>query len=265
MSDFLLDAEKAAMVIAKEAGKILLKHNGKELNIEVKGGNSRNVVTIADKESDEFIRSELSKRFPDHGIITEENDPKEGNEYTWHIDPLDGTTAYSRGGDFFCVSIALAKEEEVVVGVIYHPLSGAIYHAAKGHGAFSNADRIHVSDVGELEQAIIYTDLGYRNHIRERVVKSMLELQKDIRSFKIKGSGALSICEIASGHAEGYYYLSSTSWDYAAAAIITREAGGVVTDLQGQEWTPDSKSIVALNKKLSTEAFERISKAAGQN
>jgi myo-inositol-1(or 4)-monophosphatase len=265
MDDFLVEAEKAAIEIAKGAGEILLRNHRTELDIEIKEGNPRNVVTNADKESDEFIRSELKRRFPDHGIVTEEGEPTNGNEYTWYIDPLDGTTAYSRGGDYFCVSIGLAKAEEMVVGVIYSPVTGELYYAAKGHGAFSGDKPIHVSEIDKLEQAIIFTDLSYRDDTRKAVLSSMLKLHGDLRSMKIKGSGARSICEVASGQAEGYYYLRSNSWDYAAAAIIIREAGGVVTDLQGKTWTPESDSIVVINGKLSETMLQRINEVVEEN
>ncbi|MBI2580218.1 inositol monophosphatase [Candidatus Woesearchaeota archaeon] len=259
MADFLSEAEKVAVTAAKEAGKVLLKHYRQNLTIMVKGNNPKDVVTNADREADKVIGEILTAGFPDLKVISEENDVRESaNEPVWYIDPIDGTTNYSRGSSYFCVSIALAKGKELLVGVIYDPLTSELYTAAKGRGAFMNGKRINVSETGELQQAIIISDLGYIEEKRQTTL-SIIGALRAAKGIRLKGSGALAMCEIASGHAEGYIHIGSKPWDYSAATLILREAGGTVTDLDGTDWFPDvTEGIIASNKALSRELLEDV-------
>lgn len=259
MSDFLKEAETVAIKAAKEAGKVLLKHYRQNLTITVKGNNPKDVVTNADMEADKVIGEILATGFPDLRIISEENDVRESaNEPVWYIDPIDGTTNYSRGSGYFCVSIALANGKELLVGVIYDPLASELYSAAKGRGAFLNGKRINVSETSKLQQSMILSDLGYIEEKRQTTL-SIIGALRAAKGIRLKGSGALAMCEIASGHAEGYIHIGSKPWDYSAAALILREAGGVVTDLKGADWFPDvTDGIIATNWALAKELLGKV-------
>ncbi len=262
MSDFLKEAEAVAIKAAKEAGKVLLKHYRQKLTIAVKGNNPKDVVTNADTEADKIIGEILTARFPYLKIISEENDVRKSannaNEPVWYVDPIDGTTNYSRGSSYFCVSIALAKGKELLVGVIYDPLASELYSAAKGKGAFLNGKRINVSELSEMQQAMILSDLGYIEEKRQTTL-SIIGVLMAAKGIRLKGSGALAMCEIASGHAEGYIHIGSKPWDYSAATLILRAAGGTVTGLNGADWFPDvTDGIIASNKALSKKLLENV-------
>lgn len=245
MDDFLTEAEAVAITAAREAGKIILNYYETNMEVGTKKGNPRNLVTEADKEADALIRKVILEAFPDHSIVSEENEPKKGNEFFWYIDPLDGTTNYTRHISYFCVSIALAKGNELLVGVIYNPVTSELYMAKAGEGAFLNGKALKTSNARELAQSFVCMDFAYDNAERQKAAAALKRLVMSVKSIRVKGSGALASCEVASGKAEGYVRMGSTPWDYAAGALIIREAGGAVTDLDGKEWEPESKGVIA--------------------
>ena len=262
MDDFLEEAQKVAVAAAKEAGKIQLKHYSSDLKISIKGNNVRDVVTIADMEADALIRRLILEKFPDHSIITEENEPrigKEGNEYVWCVDPIDGTMNYSKGSNYFTVSIALLKGEEPLLGVIYNPIFPELYLAVKGKGAFLNGKRIHVANTTALNQAMLCCDFPNKDSERQKLLQIIGQLLFDLNSIRVKGSGTLEMCELARGSVDIHINLKSTPWDYAAASLIVLEAGGVVTDSDGKEWRSSSKNIIAAaGKALHGELLGKV-------
>ena len=259
MADFLAEAQRVAVAAAKEAGKIILKRQFHGLKISFKEGNVKNLVTNADKEADAVIRGIILKNFPEHGIISEEDKPVKGNQYTWYVDPLDGTTNYSKGGSYFCVSIALAKGSELIIGVIYNPVTSELYTAVSGKGAFLNSTKISTSRTGSLEQALVCLDLASNEKERKNALETMQKLALDAKSIRIKGAGALSLCEVATGKADAYVRMGSSAWDYAAGALILREAGGIVTDLKNIPWEPNSKTVLAaVTESLHSKIIKRL-------
>ncbi len=260
MTDFLAEAEAVAIKAAKEAAKVLMKHFRTELRIETKG-DPRNIVTIADKESDALIRKIILEKFPDHGIISEENKPVQGkSDYVWHIDPLDGTTNYSRGVSYFCVSIALAKGSEIVVGVVYNPVTLALYTAARGKGAFLNGKKLRIAETSIMHEAVICFDFGYAQDKRLQTVE-ILKRMVGAKSIRINGAAALTLCEIAAGLANAYVHTGGYSWDFAAGALMIHEAGGVVTDSDGKTWQPNVKEgITAGNSAITSQILAIMKK-----
>lgn len=257
MADFLSEAEAVAIKAARGAGKVLLKHFGTSLHIETKG-NTRSIVTNADRESDALIRKLVLEKFPSHGIVSEENEPKKGDGYVWHIDPLDGTTNYSRSISYFCVSIALAKDGELLVGVVYDPVRSNLYTAAKGKGASLNGRKIRVSKSGSMAEVLLCFDFCYEEEKRLKTIEIMKKLVH-ARSMRINGSAALTLCEVASGLVSAYVHTCGSSWDFAAGALLVREAGGVVTFLDGNGWSPDaSNGIVAANPTIAAEILKTL-------
>ncbi len=256
--DFLEQALGIAVAAAKEAGKIQLKHYNSGLKISIKGSNPRDMVTNADKEADALIRRLLQESFPDHAIVTEEDEPQKGNEFTWYVDPIDGTSNYIRGANYFCVSIGLARGSELLLGVVYNPLTSETYTAQKGNGSFLNGKRINVAKTGELGSAVVCCDFGYDNERRKIMLRLMEQIILEVKSIRFKGSGALAMCELAQGAVDAYVYPKSSPWDYAAASLIIREAGGKVTDFEGKEWQLDSANVVVTNGFIHPIMLEKI-------
>lgn len=251
MSDIPAEAEKVAVAAAKKAGGVALRHFRTDLKIESKGGNPRNIVTDADIESDAAIKEAILASFPDHGIVSEESPEVKGNGYVWYVDPIDGTTNFSSGSAYFCTSIGLAHGDQLLAAAIYSPLTGELYTAAKGKGAFLNGKRITMPGSGEVAKAVMCFDMCYEESKRTQVLKVM-NLFITAKSLKITGSGALAMCEVAAGRSDAYVNLCGSPWDFAAAALIVREAGGAAIALDGKDWTPTvKKGIVATNKSLN--------------
>ncbi len=261
MEDFLAKAQAVAVAAAKEAGKVLMLHFRHQLSIEFKGGSIRNLVTNADRAADSIIQKRIRKAFPGHGIASEESAPTDG-EYVWHIDPLDGTTNYSRGSNQFCVAIGLRRGKQLLVGVVYNPVASELYTAITGRGAFLNGKRIAVSEVPKLNSSIVYCDMGYEDNERKKMLQILNGIAFHVKSIRCRGCGALTTADVAAGRADCYLRAASTPWDYTASTVILREAGGMVTDLKGKGWHPYTvDGIVATNSKIHKDTLKKIAEA----
>ncbi|MBI2141637.1 inositol monophosphatase [Candidatus Woesearchaeota archaeon] len=245
MADFLAEAQAVAESAAKEAGAALLKHFRRSLTVQIKEGNFRNIVTNADKEADALIRAAISEKFPSHRIVTEEAKPKEGSDFVWYVDPLDGTNNFSRGNSQFNISIALCRENELLAGLVYNPVTLEVYRAIKDRGAFLNDKRITVAATNALAGAIICCDFAYENEERLAMLRLIAGLALKVRSLRVWGSATTATTQIAAGRVDGYARAGSSPWDYAASTLIIREAGGIVTDFSGKPWQPSSRNILA--------------------
>ena len=206
---------ETAIRAAKEAGKIHLKYFRKKFEIRYKAY-KHNRVTIADTEAEKKIVSEIRKEYPSHNILAEEAEyPRTGSEYLWVIDPLDGTNNFSKGIPVFCVSIALAKDNELILGVIYDPTRNELFVAEKGKGAFLNGKRIKVSGSSQLHDSILLTGFYYdRGKPMFSTLASMQEFfLKDVIGIRCTGSAALDLCSVASGRVDGFWELQQAlSW-----------------------------------------------------
>ena len=255
----LLKAQAVAVAAAKDAGKSLMNNFRHDLSIEFKNNSIRNLVTSADRAADAIITKHLLRAFPGHGIASEESLPTDG-EYVWHIDPLDGTTNYSRGSNQFCIALGLRHGSQLVLGVVYNPVTLELYTAIKGRGAFLNGKRITVSEVPKMDNSILFCDMGYENPERKKMLRILNHVALKVKSVRCRGCGALASADVAAGRAECYVRAASTPWDYTASTVIIREAGGKVNDLEGKEWHPYSKSILATNSILHREILEKVRK-----
>ncbi|NQT06263.1 MAG: inositol monophosphatase [Candidatus Omnitrophica bacterium] len=258
MSEFLNVAVKAA----KAAGKIHLKYFDKDLKTKSKG-RSFDLVTVADTETEKRIVSEIRSFFPDHNFLGEEDTYKKtGSKYTWIIDPLDGTNNFAHHVPIFCVSIALAKGDEVILGVIYDVTRNELFHTEKGKGAFLNKKRISVSSAENLRKAILitgfYYDRGDEMVMTLDTVKRFLELQvMGIRRF---GAAALDLCNIACGRASGFWEFLLNPWDFAAGKLLVEEAGGRVTGPKGEDIGLKPSFLIASNGKIHSKMLEIINR-----
>lgn len=242
-----------AILAAKEAGSIHKKYFQTDLDIEVKSS-SFDLVTVADLESEKAIVSKIKKRFPQHNFLAEESKyEKTDSEFKWIIDPLDGTNNFASGLPIFCSSIALAKNDELILGVIYDVTRDELFYAQKGQGAFLNEKRISVSNTSNLEQSLLITGFYYDrgNQMLDTIDNIRKFLLKRIRGLRRLGSAALDLCYVACGRVSGFWEFELNPWDFAAAALIIKEAGGSITDRSGKEININKKSfIVASNGRI---------------
>lgn len=235
-----------AILAAKEAASLSLKaFNGLHTETYKTG---KELVTEIDIASEQAIKTILKKHFPDHGFIGEE-EGQEANksEYTWIIDPIDGTVNYSRGIQMYGISIALARGEDVVLGVVYNPVSDELFSAEKGKGAQLNGAPIRVSNRTDLYQSVIYSTELFKTAV---IVAPLFE---KIKNFRITSSSAYETCLVACGRTEAFIKVTSHAWGFAAAGLIVEEAGGKVTNFDGTPWNINSTHILSSNGMLHEE------------
>jgi myo-inositol-1(or 4)-monophosphatase len=214
-----------------------------------------NIVTEADRISEELIMGMISRRFPQHGILTEESpETLNSSEFRWIIDPLDGTTNYAHAYPVFAVSIALEAAEEIILGAVYNPMSNELFVAEKGNGAYLNGRRLCVSSTESLSRSLLATGFPYdiRTDMNNNMnyFKSMAFCAQAIRRA---GSAALDLAFVAAGRFDGFWELKLAPWDTAAGWLIVEEAGGVVTNLAGGPYNVHSPNILAANGLIHAE------------
>ncbi len=236
-----------AVSIAREAGDFLKEKLREEIHVEYKG--EINIVTEADRLSEEMLLSKIRSHYPDHDILTEESAGiQRGSSCRWIIDPLDGTTNYSHGYPVFCVSVGFEQEGETILGVVYNPMMGELFAAERGKGAFLNGRRIEVSNTRELTRSLLAT--GFPYDIRENPdnnINYFNVLALRAQAIRRAGAAALDLAYVAAGRFDGFWELKLHPWDTAAGRLLVLEAGGRVTDLFGGEFSLRSPHVLATN------------------
>ncbi len=251
---FLSVARKAARAGAKE-----LKAFARDgFRVDFKA--PRNLVTEADVASQEAVRKVIVQAFPGHNLLMEEDlDSDQGSEFTWVVDPLDGTTNFAHGYPMYAVSVAVAKGREPVAGVVYNVPWGEFFEAVKGKGAFLNGKRIRVSKVAELEYSLLATGFPYKDTLSGvRTVHDIGRLWRKVQGLRRSGSAALDICYVACGRMDAYWEYKLSPWDLAAGQLILREAGGKVTDFFGKPLDAFSREVVASNNHLHAQLLKNL-------
>ena len=220
--------------------------------ITQKGG-CANIVTSSDVAVQELLRKRLSALLPGSGFLCEEEDIHDlQHQYTWIIDPIDGTANYSRGIDNCAICVGLKKDQEMSMGVVYVPRTGELFHAVKGQGAYLNGHPIHVSG-RPFENAVLCTALPvyYKEHAQvcSQIILDAFGQCNDIRRF---GACAPELCYLAMGRCELYFEYLLSHWDFAAASLIVTEAGGIISSAQGSTLCLTAPGgVVAANSKES--------------
>jgi myo-inositol-1(or 4)-monophosphatase len=260
---------QTAILAAREAGSILLDNLKKPRQTKVKG--LRDIVTDADVMAQRAIIEIIQARFPNHDILSEESDPGskgqaavKGRPYTWIVDPLDGTTNYSRRLPCFCTSIALSHQGEVILGVVYDPLRDDLFRAERGKGADLNGESLRVSQIESLADALVGLDWARAQAEREVVAAWVARMALQVRTLRTLGAAALGLCYVAAGWLDVYFHFSLKAWDAAAGTLIVQEAGGVASDFTGHPWQIGSRRCLASNGLLHDE-MQSILMAGGRN
>jgi myo-inositol-1(or 4)-monophosphatase len=244
-----MSEREVTLSAARKAGEVLRAGFGAEHAITYKG--EVDLLTEVDEEAERVIREELLGTFPTYGMLAEEGGRLAGEEDTrWIVDPLDGTTNYAHGLPIFCVSIALERAGEVVLGVVHNPMGEETFVAERGRGATLNGDPIRVSGTDELIKALIVTGFPYDRAEMPEALELFGRLAASTRGMRRLGSAALDLCYVASGRLDGYYERGIWPWDLAAGSVILEEAGGKLTNYRGGELDLAGREIVASNGRL---------------
>lgn len=262
---YMLDIDQVLLFITdviSSAGTEVLSYYRGGFKIERKneGKSSIDIVTDADRASEEIIVSAIHRRFPEHDIITEERPPEiSGSPWKWFIDPLDGTVNFAHGYPVFCVSIALARDNELIAGMIYDPLRGELFQAALGRGALMNGQPIHVSAADRLERSIVATGFPYdRATDPDNNVAEFSRIVTRVQGMRRGGSAATDLAYVACGRLDGFWELKLKPWDVAAGMLLVSEAGGRVSDHAGNPTDVYTYCVVATNGHIHDGLVEII-------
>jgi myo-inositol-1(or 4)-monophosphatase len=222
-----------AVQAARSAGDLLRRRI--DSIREVRHKSAVDLVTDVDLQSEREISQALLAAFPTHGILGEEGGARVGSEsrFRWIVDPLDGTTNYAHGFPFFCVSIGLEVDGELILGVVYAPCADELFVAERGAGATLNARPIRVSETGSLMQALLATGFPYDRGRLPHALRSFEALSLRSQAVRRVGSAALDLCYVACGRFDGYWEHVVHPWDLAAGALLVSEAGGEVLASNG--------------------------------
>jgi myo-inositol-1(or 4)-monophosphatase len=239
---------------AFQAARGLVRDFGEVEHLQVSRKGPGDFVSTADKKAEDTLYKELKKARPSYGFLMEESGEIKGeSEYTWIIDPLDGTTNFLHGIPHFAISIGLQKENELIAGVIYDPIKNELFYAEKGGGAFLNERRLRVSARSQLADALLATGIPHVLHaenVRDKYLNTLKKMMPQVAGIRRQGAASLDLAYVAAGRYEGYWEASLSSWDLAAGIVIIREAGGHACDLQGGEDFFGLGSILASNQAL---------------
>ena len=243
----------AMSAIAREAGALLIQYFDHGLKIEYKG--DADLVTAADRASEVLIRERVSKQFPSHDVLGEEQGLKDsGSEYRWYVDPLDGTTNFAHGYPVFAVSMGLEHRsrdgDARIAGVVYDPTRDELFTAEKGSGALLNGKPIHVSKAAQLKECLVAT--GFPSHKRHKNPNIFFYHQITLKTHGVRraGAAALDLCNVACGRFDGFWEFNLNPWDTAAGALIVEEAGGRITRFDGSPFELNSRETLASNGLL---------------
>lgn len=241
---------KSAIEAARAGGVVLMKYFGTGVKVHRKG--AINLVTEADLRSEKRVTDILRNYYPEHQILSEETTyPSSASPYKWIIDPLDGTTNYAHNYPCFSVSIGFEKAGKLELGVVYNPILDELFVAERHNGATLNGRRIHVSAAARLADSFLAT--GFPYDIRTNPNNNLdhfVNLALRARAVRRNGSAAIDLCYVAAGRFDGFWELRLSPWDMAAGALILQEAGGKITDFQGNPLNIYQEQVVASNRKI---------------
>jgi len=245
--------------VCRKAAKILIRDFGEIENLQVSLKGPGNFVTASDLKVEKILVEELQKARPTYSILSEEVGQINNDEsFKWIIDPIDGTSNFLHGIPHFAISIGLEHNKEIICGIIYDPIKDEIFTAEKGNGAYLNNKRMRVSSRSKLKDCIICTG-GHKRESKDREL-ALEEYKKfsskvfiPIRKF---GSASLDMAYVAAGRCDGFWQRNLNYWDIAAGIILIKEAGGFVTDFNGNDTYIESRTILATNSRINKEMIE---------
>jgi len=261
MAEYLNEL-RVAESLARAAGKRMNRERREGFSVGYKGAND--LVTDIDLSIETFLQRELKQAFPQDTVVGEELETAEGGgeaPRTWLIDPIDGTLNFSRDIPMYCVSIALQEAGESVVGVVYDPRRDELFSARAGHGAMLNGRPLEVAETDALGAALLVTGFPRSlEDVEEDNVVNFARLTRSSRGVRRLGSAALDLAYVAAGRLDGFWEYYLKPWDTAAGYLLVREAGGRVTDIDGEAFDADQNTILATNGPLHDAILAKLSK-----
>lgn len=242
--------KKFIIQITKQAGDYLLKNFKKDEKLGKLRGSVKGITTKYDIFADKMIIDKIRKKYPDHDLLTEENGSfKNGSDWKWIIDPLDGTGNYANGNPFFAVCIALMHGDKLKYGTIYAPAINEFYYAEAGKGAFLNNKKIKVSNTKRLQDSYALICEGGEIK-RKRILELIDKFYKNVHDLRKLGSAGIEAAWVASGKVDFYITTKIRPWDVAAGVLLVEEAGGKVNNFKEKKWECKTDDLIFSNKNL---------------
>jgi myo-inositol-1(or 4)-monophosphatase len=244
--------------LARQAGQILRDNYEKDIQVGYKG--VIDLVTQVDHLSEKFLLGEMSRLFPGHRVMAEESGGQENGEHQWYIDPIDGTVNYAHGVPFFCVSIAYVFQGALKLGAVYDPMRDEMFLAEHGKGAWLNGRPMRVAQAPSLEKSLLVTGFPYDTwYAKRNNFDHFVKLSRMTQGVRRLGSAALDLCYVAAGRLDGFWELTLKPWDVAAGGLIAREAGAMVTTVDGlPDFYRPPISILAANPTIHALLLEQL-------
>jgi myo-inositol-1(or 4)-monophosphatase len=250
-------ARKASRSLKRDFGEV------EKLQVSLKG--PADFVSAADRRAEEILRGELEKARPGYGFLGEEGGRHEGSDktHTWIVDPLDGTSNFLHGIPQFAISIALEREGTIVAGLIYNPANDELFTAERGKGAFFNDRRIRVAARRQLSHAVVACGLPHLGRGDLALFRrEFAAVQDKVAGLRRFGAAALDLAYVAAGRFDAYWERGLKPWDVAAGLLLVREAGGFVTDMNGQDRILETGGVMAGNEFMHREVLTLLQTAS---
>jgi myo-inositol-1(or 4)-monophosphatase len=254
------------MKTARKVGRALVRDFGEVEQLQVSTKGPGDFVSRADRQAEKSIREALMEARPSYGFVGEEDGEIAGGDPTrrWIVDPLDGTTNFLHGMPHFSISIALKHRGRLEQAVIYDPLREELFTATRGRGALLNDRRIRVGDRVDLNGALLGTGIPFRDtQDLDRYLRTLRALIPDTAGVRRPGSAALDLAYVAAGRFDGFWEMGLRDWDIAAGLLLVQEAGGLVSDMEGQPDVFRRGDVVAGNPKILKAMLQRLRAALG--
>jgi len=256
--------KRTAIQAAQQGGAVLMNKLGRLSEINKKG--AIDLVTDADTASERAVIETIREAFPAHTILAEESGLQRGTgAWRWIVDPLDGTTNFAHSLGLFAVSIACARGDDILCGVVFNPVSTELFSAVKGAGAELNGSPIQVSRTAKTADSLLVTGFPYNvREILDPIMARMARCLAASQGVRRLGSAALDLCYLACGRFDGFWEQNLKPWDTAAGLLIAREAGARVTDFSDREYHVDMAQLLATNGKIHHQMLKLISLEDGR-
>ncbi len=251
-----------AVRAARNAGNIIVRSLDRIDSLDVSEKSHNDFVSEVDRRAEQEIIRTIRRAYPNHAILAEESGEQAGDEFQWLIDPLDGTTNFLHGIPQFAVSIALRHKGRLEQAVIYDPVKNEMYTATRGSGAQLNERRLRVSKRKTLKGALLGTGFPFRQHQDQALfLETFKALTPDTAGIRRPGSAALDLAYVAAGRYDGFWEFGLKPWDMAAGVLLITEAGGMVSDFDGEDRYLESGNILASNLRLHPIMLARLQTA----
>lgn len=248
-----------AVTAARKAGNIIVRSLERVDSLKVDSKSRNDFVSEVDQRAEQEIIQIIRKAHPEHGILAEESGERPGDEYTWVIDPLDGTTNFLHGFPQFSVSIALRHKDRFEVAVVYDPLRPELFTAVRGGGAQLEGRRIRVSRARGLDGSLLGTGFPFKDQTHVDAYLGMFKaLLPQAAGIRRPGSAALDLAYVAAGRLDGFWEIGLQRWDMAAGILLIQEAGGMVGDFRGGNRHYETGNLIAGNAKVYAAMLQAI-------